>query len=55
VSAPVAWDEIEGALADRRDDVLVFEPASALDRIERQGDLFRAVLDLEQRLPPAPD
>jgi bifunctional non-homologous end joining protein LigD len=55
VSAPVAWDEIERAVAEGREDLLVFEPASALDRIERNGDLSRPVLDLDQRLPAAPD
>ena len=30
---------------------LVFETAAVLDRIEKQGDLFAPVLELEQSLP----
>jgi bifunctional non-homologous end joining protein LigD len=54
VSAPVAWDEVERAAAERRADLLVFTPAAALARLDRLGDLFRPVLDLRQRLPAAP-
>jgi bifunctional non-homologous end joining protein LigD len=54
VSAPVAWDEVERAAAERRADLLVFTPAAALARLDRLGDLFRPVLDLRQRLPASP-
>jgi bifunctional non-homologous end joining protein LigD len=53
VSAPVTWDEIERAANAQRDDMLVFEPRTALERLERLGDLFRPVLELRQRLPAA--
>jgi bifunctional non-homologous end joining protein LigD len=55
VSAPVVWDEIERAAAQGRDDLLVFEPAATLERIERHGDLHRPVLELNQRLPATPN
>ena len=51
VSAPVTWAEVEGALAARRPELLTFEAAAMAERLERLGDLFRPVLELEQRLP----
>jgi bifunctional non-homologous end joining protein LigD len=45
VSTPLAWDEVE------RRPPLGFAPAEALERVERIGDLFAPVLELEQRLP----
>ncbi|MFN8162395.1 MAG: non-homologous end-joining DNA ligase [Solirubrobacterales bacterium] len=51
VSTPVTWDEVEHA-AERDDaDSLVFEAGEVLERIERHGDLFAPVLELEQSLP----
>jgi bifunctional non-homologous end joining protein LigD len=51
VSTPVTWDEVE-AVADSGDgSALVFEADAVLDRIERHGDLFAPVLELEQALP----
>jgi bifunctional non-homologous end joining protein LigD len=52
VCTPVTWEEIERAAAERRDELLMFEPAGALERVERLGDLFRPILELEQQLPP---
>ncbi|MDX6605226.1 MAG: bifunctional non-ous end joining protein LigD [Solirubrobacterales bacterium] len=50
-STPLTWDEVEHA-ADRDDAAsLVFEAGEVLERIERHGDLFAPVLELEQRLP----
>jgi bifunctional non-homologous end joining protein LigD len=51
VSAPVTWEEVEAAAIAGRDDSLVFEPRAALERLERLGDLFQPVLELDQRLP----
>ena len=45
VSTPVTWDEVE------RGEVRPFGPAEVPARIERLGDLFRPVLEVEQRLP----
>jgi bifunctional non-homologous end joining protein LigD len=51
VSTPVNWDEVE-AVADSGDgSKLVFEAGDVLERIERHGDLFAPVLELEQELP----
>jgi bifunctional non-homologous end joining protein LigD len=50
-STPVTWDEVE-AVADSGDpSSIVFEADAVLDRIERHGDLFAPVLELEQELP----
>jgi bifunctional non-homologous end joining protein LigD len=48
VSAPVAWGELEAA---RSAEELVFSPADALERLERDGDLFAPVLGEVQALP----
>ena len=44
VSAPVEWEELE------HPERLAFTPAEALDRLRRNGDACRAVLELVQRL-----
>ena len=51
VSTPVAWEEVEQAAAEGKAELLTFEPAAVLERLDRVGDLFRPVLELEQRLP----
>ncbi|HEX2111662.1 MAG TPA: non-homologous end-joining DNA ligase [Gaiellaceae bacterium] len=51
VSTPVAWEEVEGAAAERRPERLVFSPAEVLERVERIGDLFVAALAGTARLP----
>ena len=48
VSAPVSWDEIEGAAEG---DPLSFEASDVLARVEDHGDLFADTLTLEQTLP----
>jgi bifunctional non-homologous end joining protein LigD len=51
VSTPVRWDEVQSAL-DRRDaERLVFGSDEVLDRVQRHGDLFAPVVELQQRLP----
>jgi len=51
VSTPVTWEEVE-AVADSADgSSLVFEADAVIERIERHGDLFAPVLELEQELP----
>lgn len=51
VSTPVTWTELRRAV--KRDDpsLLVFEWDDVLERVERDGDLFRPVLTTRQRLP----
>jgi bifunctional non-homologous end joining protein LigD len=45
VSTPLAWEELE------QPDALVFEAADVLERVERHGDLFAPVAELQQELP----
>jgi bifunctional non-homologous end joining protein LigD len=51
VSTPVGWDEVERAVEKEDADSLVFEAGDVLKRIEKHGDLFAPVLELEQELP----
>ena len=53
VSMPVAWDDVERAAAGRDLDRLAPSPRDALERIDRDGDVFAPVLELRQRLPGA--
>ena len=45
VSTPLQWSELDDPAA------LVFETADVLARVERHGDLFAPVVELEQELP----
>jgi bifunctional non-homologous end joining protein LigD len=51
VSTPVTWDEVERALKKEDASTLVFEATDVLKRIDRHGDLFAPVLELQQELP----
>jgi bifunctional non-homologous end joining protein LigD len=51
VSTPIAWDEVESTIGSGDASELVFEAGDVLERIERHGDLFAPVLELEQELP----
>ncbi|MFL5849942.1 MAG: DNA ligase D [Solirubrobacteraceae bacterium] len=51
VSTPVEWEEVESALSAHDPDRLVFTSDDVLDRVERLGDLFAPLLELEQELP----
>jgi bifunctional non-homologous end joining protein LigD len=51
VSTPVTWEEVEAVAESGDGSNLVFEAADVLKRIEKQGDLFAPVLELEQALP----
>ncbi len=50
-STPVTWDEVEQAADSGEGSKLVFEAGEVLERIEKHGDLFAPVLELEQGLP----
>jgi bifunctional non-homologous end joining protein LigD len=50
-STPVTWEEVEAAADSGDGRPLVFEAGAVLERIERHGDLFAPVLELEQELP----
>jgi bifunctional non-homologous end joining protein LigD len=51
VSTPLAWEEVESALADEDPDALVFDSDEVLERVSERGDLFEPVVRLEQELP----
>jgi bifunctional non-homologous end joining protein LigD len=51
VSTPLTWDEVEAATDSGDGSALVFEADAVLERIERHGDLFAPVLELQQELP----
>jgi bifunctional non-homologous end joining protein LigD len=51
VSTPVTWEEVEACAESGKATDLVFEAGKVLERIERHGDLFAPVLELEQELP----
>jgi bifunctional non-homologous end joining protein LigD len=51
VSTPVEWKEVERALEKGDPDLLRFETADVLKRIDKHGDLFEPVLKLMQKLP----
>jgi bifunctional non-homologous end joining protein LigD len=51
VSTPVGWDEVEAAAGSGDGGSLVFEADAVLNRIEKHGDLFAPVLELQQELP----
>src|SRR3989442_9874658 len=44
VSTPVTWEEVEGCFAARDPEILVFESAQVLHRVESMGDIFEPVL-----------
>jgi bifunctional non-homologous end joining protein LigD len=50
-STPIAWEEVEATIGSGDASELVFEAGDVLERIERHGDLFAPVLDLQQELP----
>ncbi|HEX8909812.1 MAG TPA: non-homologous end-joining DNA ligase [Anaeromyxobacteraceae bacterium] len=51
VSAPLRWEEVTAALRARDAGKITLDAAAALQRLERDGDLFAPVLALRQRLP----
>lgn len=51
VSMPIEWRELSTALKADDKERLYWEPADALERIKKRGDLFASVLRLKQRLP----
>jgi len=51
VATPVTWEEVERAAAEDNAEALTFLAEHVLERIEREGDLFAQVLELEQTLP----
>ena len=50
-STPVGWDEVQAAASGEAGGVLRFDAAHVLERARAEGDPFRPVLELRQRLP----
>ncbi|MBA2764997.1 MAG: ATP-dependent DNA ligase [Thermoleophilaceae bacterium] len=51
VSTPLKWDEVEQIAGGESPERFVFTSADVLARVERDGDLFAPVLELQQSLP----
>lgn len=51
VATPVTWAEVEKAAAAEDSGLVTFLASDIGERIQRHGDLFAPVLELEQRLP----
>jgi bifunctional non-homologous end joining protein LigD len=51
VSTPISWEEVERGRDTDGAQRLHFEADDVLERLERSGDLFAPVLELEQHLP----
>ncbi|HEY7455696.1 MAG TPA: non-homologous end-joining DNA ligase [Solirubrobacterales bacterium] len=50
-STPVSWEEVTHAAEHDDPGSLVFEAPEVIDRLDRHGDLFATVLELQQELP----
>ena len=53
ISMPVTWDEIGKAAKSKKAAALFFTPGQAVKRLNKSGDLFAPVLELQQELPAA--
>lgn len=51
VSMPVTWDELDRARKRDKIDDLYFDSKAALKRLEKIGDLFSLVNEIQQSLP----
>lgn len=51
VSLPVTWDELSAAMKSKDTKALYWAPDAALHRLGTVGDLFKAVLEMQQSLP----
>ena len=51
VSMPVSWKELAAAVKKGDESKLYFEPAEAIARVKKSGDLFEPVLKLKQKIP----
>lgn len=51
VSMPVEWEELADARERKQASDIQFEAWEVLERLKDRGDLFKPVLELEQRLP----
>ena len=54
VAAPVAWEELEAAVAERSEERLLLLPDEVLERLESGNDPWQSVARTPQTLPPGP-
>ncbi len=54
VSTPVTWEEVQAVVDSGDPDDLVFEADEVLARVEKDGDLFAPLNEMEQALPAPP-
>jgi bifunctional non-homologous end joining protein LigD len=52
VSTPVSWEEVSRCHEEGDPELLTFETAQVLERVEEIGDLFAPLVSLVQELPP---
>jgi bifunctional non-homologous end joining protein LigD len=50
VSTPIRWEEVSGAVDRAKPELLVFEMAEVLERVNAHGDLFEPVITKRQEL-----
>jgi bifunctional non-homologous end joining protein LigD len=51
VSTPVMWEELEAVVDEGDGDLLNFDPASVIERVDEHGDLYADSLAEDQELP----
>jgi bifunctional non-homologous end joining protein LigD len=51
ISTPLHWEEVQQGKRRRSERALSAQPAQLLSRVQRDGDLFGALIDLTQSLP----
>ena len=51
VSFPLGWEELEQLARERKPEGFWVSPETALERVEKDGDLFHEILAMKQRLP----
>ncbi|HUQ64218.1 MAG TPA: non-homologous end-joining DNA ligase [Acidimicrobiales bacterium] len=55
VSTPLTWDEVEAVATTGDASLATFETDAVLARVEKDGDLFAPVAEMQQSLPRPPD
>lgn len=51
VSFPLEWSEVERAVQRKDASTFYVDPDTAIRRLEKEGDTFKALLELKQKLP----
>jgi bifunctional non-homologous end joining protein LigD len=53
VAAPLTWEEVEQAVANERPERLMILANDVPSRLDRYGDIFEPLLQVESELGPA--